>query len=57
MVGVESNKSGEVCLVILPFSFMMAIVMRRWRTFIIIGWENWKSRTNGMQNFDVLFLD
>ncbi|OLO25652.1 hypothetical protein BTR23_24415 [Alkalihalophilus pseudofirmus] len=46
----------SVTLVILPFSFGWAIIMKRWRSFCTIGWETWKVRTNNMQNFVVLFI-
>ncbi|MBB5172500.1 hypothetical protein [Texcoconibacillus texcoconensis] len=45
-----------VTLVILPFSFAWALMMRRVRRFVQIGWKTWKLRTNGMQNFVVLFV-
>ncbi|WP_245747371.1 hypothetical protein [Anaerobacillus alkalidiazotrophicus] len=45
-----------VTLVILPFSVIWAIVMKRWRSFWSIGWKTWKIKTNSMQNFIVLFL-
>ncbi|WP_100372839.1 hypothetical protein [Bacillus sp. FJAT-45037] len=46
----------SVTLVILPFAFAWAIVMRRVRSFLAIGIQTWKMRTNNMQNFVVLFL-
>jgi hypothetical protein len=46
----------SVTLVILPFSFAWAFIMRRIRSFVAIGWNSWKLRTNSMQNFVVLFL-
>ncbi|MFC0470771.1 hypothetical protein ACFFHM_09775 [Halalkalibacter kiskunsagensis] len=46
----------SVTLVILPFSFGWAVMMKRWRSFFAIGWSTWKQRTNSMQNFVVLFL-
>ncbi|WP_246943420.1 hypothetical protein [Bacillus pinisoli] len=46
----------SVTLVILPFSFGWALLMRRWRSFIHIGWQTWKVRSNNIQNFVVLFL-
>lgn len=45
-----------VTLVILPFTFVWALIMKRWRSFLTIGWNMWKTRTNHMQNFVVLFL-
>ncbi|MGY4690600.1 hypothetical protein [Salibacterium sp. K-3] len=45
-----------VTLVIIPFSFIWAAVIGRFQTFRKIGWPVWKRRTNGMQNFVVLFL-
>ncbi|WP_456275211.1 hypothetical protein [Bacillus sp. AK128] len=46
----------SVTLVILPFSFGWAILMKRTRSFIHIGWKSWKIRSNNIQNFVVLFL-
>ena len=46
----------SVTLVILPFSFAWAVIMRRFRSFLQVGWGTWKNRTNQMQNFIVLFL-
>lgn len=45
-----------VTLVILPFASVWAFLIKRWRSFCAIGWRTWKIRTNGMQNFVVLFL-
>ncbi|WP_017727744.1 hypothetical protein [Halalkalibacterium ligniniphilum] len=45
-----------VTLVILPFACIWALFMKKWRSFLAIGWGTWKARTNGMQNFVVLFL-
>ncbi|MFC5713190.1 hypothetical protein ACFPU1_10370 [Thalassorhabdus alkalitolerans] len=45
-----------VTLVILPFAIGWSFLMKRWKTFKVIGWVTWKERTNGMQNFVVLFL-
>ncbi|MFV8830513.1 hypothetical protein [Alkalihalobacterium sp. APHAB7] len=46
----------SVTLVILPFSFGWALLMKRWHSFCAIGWKTWKVRTNNLQNFVVLFL-
>ena len=46
----------SVTLVILPFSFLWAVLMRRFRSFLAVGFATWKARTNRMQNFVVLFL-
>lgn len=46
----------SVTLVILPFAFSWALLMRRFRSFRTLGWNTWKARTNGMQNFVVLFI-
>ncbi|MBM7663457.1 hypothetical protein JOC85_004333 [Bacillus mesophilus] len=45
-----------VTLVILPFSFGWALLMKRGRSFLKIGWKTWKVRSNSIQNFVVLFL-
>lgn len=52
----QLNFMLSVILVILPFSFIWAICMKRLRTFLTIGWKTWKVRTNNMQNFVVLFI-
>ncbi|GEL08686.1 hypothetical protein [Salisediminibacterium halotolerans] len=46
----------SVTLVILPFAFTWAFLMGRFRSFRVLGWNTWKVRTNGMQNFVVLFI-
>ncbi|NEU32260.1 hypothetical protein GN156_16035 [bacterium LRH843] len=46
----------SVTLVILPYAFGWALLMKRRYSFLAIGWETWKIRTNNMQNFVVLFL-
>ncbi|WP_416150580.1 hypothetical protein ACM26V_06295 [Salipaludibacillus sp. HK11] len=45
-----------VTLVIFPFSLIWSFIMKRARSFIAVGWKTWKMRTNGMQNFVVLFI-
>lgn len=46
----------SVALVVPVFSLCWAIILKRWKSFKIIGWRNWRERTNKMQNFVVLFL-
>lgn len=53
---LDLNFILTVTLVILPFSFIWSFIMKRVRSFIAIGWKTWKIRTNGMQNFVVLFV-
>ncbi|WP_339226921.1 hypothetical protein NSQ77_15350 [Oceanobacillus sp. FSL K6-2867] len=45
-----------VTLVILPFSSIWAIIIKRWNQFRILGYKIWKEQTNRMQNFVILFL-
>ncbi|WP_453996369.1 hypothetical protein [Bacillus nitroreducens] len=45
-----------VTLLIFPFAFVWSLMMKRRRSFWIIGWNNWKTKTNSMQNFIVLFI-
>ncbi|THE13588.1 hypothetical protein E1I69_06650 [Bacillus timonensis] len=45
-----------VTILIFPFSFVWSLMMKRRRSFWIIGWNNWKEKTNMMQNFIVLFI-
>jgi hypothetical protein len=46
----------SVALVIPVFSLCWAILLKRWKSFKVIGWKTWRERTNKMQNFVVLFL-
>ncbi|SDI28598.1 hypothetical protein SAMN05192534_13116 [Alteribacillus persepolensis] len=46
----------SVTLVLIPFTFIWALLLKRLRTFWIIGWRTWKANTNKLQNFMVLFL-
>src|SRR5699024_8145439 len=48
--------SLTVTLLILPFSFVWSIIMKRRKTFWTIGWNSWKEKTNTMQNFILLFI-
>ena len=43
-------------IIIFPFAFIWAQLMKRGRSFWIIGWNTWKQKTNAMQNFVVLFI-
>ena len=45
-----------VTLLIFPFAFVWSILMKRSRSFWAIGWNTWKTKTNTMQNFIVLFI-
>lgn len=45
-----------VTLLIFPFSVVWAIIMKRFRSFMVIGWRTWKEKTNTMQNFIILFI-
>lgn len=45
-----------VTILIFPFSFIWAVLIKRGRSFWIIGWNTWKNKTNTMQNFVVLFI-
>ncbi len=60
VVGIGSlldiNFILSVSLIIPPFVFIWAILMKRWRSFKIIGVKIWKERANHMQNFIVLFV-
>ncbi|MGM8365762.1 hypothetical protein ACLIBG_09820 [Virgibacillus sp. W0181] len=44
-----------VTLVIIPFSALWAIVMKRWNYFRVLAWDVWKRHMNHMQNFVILF--
>ncbi|MBM4761751.1 hypothetical protein [Bacillus sp. B15-48] len=45
-----------VTLLIFPFAFVWSMIMKRSRRFWVIGWNTWKTKTNTMQNFIVLFI-
>ncbi|MDR4886053.1 hypothetical protein RGU12_00655 [Fredinandcohnia sp. QZ13] len=45
-----------VTILIFPFAFIWSLLMKRRRSFWTIGWNNWKEKTNTMQNFIVLFI-
>lgn len=45
-----------VTLLIFPFSVLWALTMKRFRSFIVVGWHTWKEKTNTMQNFIILFI-
>ncbi|MCR2823177.1 hypothetical protein [Lederbergia panacisoli] len=46
----------SVTLLIFPFSYIWSVLLKRVRSFLIIGWNTWKQKTNTMQNFIVLFI-
>jgi hypothetical protein len=52
----ELGFSLTVTLLIFPFAFVWSIIMKRNRRFCVIGWNTWKTNTNSMQNFFVLFV-
>lgn len=45
-----------VTLLIFPFTFIWSFIIKRGRSFWIIGWNTWKIKTNTMQNFIILFI-
>ncbi|WP_203333675.1 hypothetical protein [Planococcus beigongshangi] len=45
-----------VTILIFPFSFLWSFLLKRTRSFLVIGWNTWKVKTNTMQNFIVLFI-
>lgn len=45
-----------VTLVILPFSTIWAILIKKWDEFRSHGFRVWKEQTNRMQNFVILFI-
>ncbi|MCR6108409.1 hypothetical protein HXA34_19085 [Salipaludibacillus agaradhaerens] len=45
-----------VTLVIIPFSCLWAIIIKRWYLFKVFGFEVWKQQTNKTQNFVILFI-
>ncbi|WP_053363362.1 hypothetical protein [Bacillus sp. FJAT-27251] len=50
------NFTLTVTLLILPFAYVWSLLMKRSRSFWTIGWNTWKTKTNNMQNFIVLFI-
>ncbi|MEH7380185.1 hypothetical protein V7138_06870 [Bacillus sp. JJ1533] len=45
-----------VTILIFPFAFIWSLLLKRRRSFWAIGWKSWKTKTNTMQNFIVLFI-
>lgn len=45
-----------IAVIILPFSFTAAFIMRRFKLFLKTGWATWKDHNNHLQNFAILFL-
>ncbi|MFC4025620.1 hypothetical protein ACFOUV_17720 [Oceanobacillus longus] len=45
-----------VTILIFPFALTWSFIMKRSKSFWVIGWKTWKVKTNSMQNFIVLFL-
>ncbi|CDQ20589.1 hypothetical protein [Halobacillus karajensis] len=45
-----------VTIAIFPFAFLWAVFVKRTRSFLQIGWSNWKWKTNHLSNFIVLLL-
>lgn len=45
-----------VSLLIFPFSFAWATIIKRSKRFLAIGWPAWKKSVNNMNNFVVLFI-
>lgn len=52
----QLNFTLTVTLLIFPFAFVWSKLMKRSRSFWVIGWNTWKTKTNTMQNFIVLFI-
>ncbi len=53
---IHLNFILTVTIIIFPFAFIWSLLMKRRRSFWTIGWNNWKTKTNTMQNFIVLFI-
>ncbi|MFC7322556.1 hypothetical protein [Halobacillus campisalis] len=45
-----------VTIAIFPFAFLWAVLLKRKRSFLTIGWPTWKKQTNHLSNFIVLLL-
>lgn len=45
-----------VTLLIFPYALIWSLFMKRGSSFWIIGWNTWKTKTNNMRDFIVLFL-
>ncbi|SHM72267.1 hypothetical protein [Gracilibacillus kekensis] len=45
-----------VTLLVFPFACVWALVMKRWKSFWVIGTTRWKHSMNNMHNFIVLFV-
>ncbi|WP_425484299.1 hypothetical protein [Halobacillus locisalis] len=46
----------SVTISIFPFAFLWAVLVKRRRSFLHIGWPTWKWKTNRLDNFIVLLL-
>ncbi len=45
-----------ITLVIIPFTFIWAIILKRLKRFTVVGWHAWKNGVSSMHNFIVLFI-
>ncbi|WP_411842301.1 hypothetical protein [Salinicoccus sp. HZC-1] len=45
-----------VAMIIIPFSFVTAMIMQKFEIFVKGGWTAWRNHNNTLQNFAVLFL-
>ena len=53
---IHFNFLFSVTIAIFPFAFIWALLMKRRRSFFLIGWPNWKRQMNHLSNFIVLLL-
>ncbi|MFC4402614.1 hypothetical protein [Gracilibacillus xinjiangensis] len=45
-----------VTISVFPFAALWAFLIKRWKSFWVIGWNRWRSSVNNMHNFIVLFV-
>src|SRR5699024_3332200 len=45
-----------ITLLIFPFGFLWSLAIKRHKRYLKIGFQSWKSSTNNMHNFIVLFI-
>ena len=53
---VQFNFLFAVTIALFPFAYIWAVLLKRKRSFLKIGWPTWKRQTNHLHNFIVLLL-
>lgn len=53
---LDLNLIITVTIIVLPFCYIWSLILKRESRFRIVGWNAWKTGTNNMHNFNVLFI-